>query len=361
VVTNNGKSALRDVQVVDDKLGAVTSARIISRSANNDNILDVGESWTYVMTGKVQSGGTYGCTGTVTGTSVDTGESVTDSDTSHYRGIEPAIDIEKFTNGNQADGITDADVPEIESGETVVWTYVVTNTGTDDLTDIRVTDDKIGGISQIVNKGDGDNVLSPGEWWRFQATGIAIDGNYQNSGTVFGTSTDGKSVTDVDLSHYKGVVGAIHVEKRINGIDADSGTGPELEIGDKATFTYIVTNTGTTPLKLVELVDNAGTEGNLNDDFFATYVSGDTDGDNMLDVNEAWEFMSMKTVTDPGSFKCTAKVTAETLGGKMVMDDDPTHHVVREPDPIDLGDPDPDPTPQMTPTISKRRFLASSL
>ncbi|MFW6195121.1 MAG: DUF7507 domain-containing protein, partial [Chloroflexota bacterium] len=52
---------------------------------------------------------------------------------------EPAIDIEKATNGEDADEPTG---PEIAVGDPVNWTYVVTNTGDVALTDVSVTDDQ---------------------------------------------------------------------------------------------------------------------------------------------------------------------------------------------------------------------------
>jgi hypothetical protein len=62
-------------------------------------------------------------------------------------------------------------------GQTVTWTYAVTNDGTVDISeaDITVTDNIVGPISQIINKGDNDAILSPGETWIYAKTGIALD------------------------------------------------------------------------------------------------------------------------------------------------------------------------------------------
>ena len=50
-----------------------------------------------------------------------------DDDPSHYYGVAaPAIDIEKATNGQDADTPTG---PTIQAGADVTWTYVITNTG----------------------------------------------------------------------------------------------------------------------------------------------------------------------------------------------------------------------------------------
>ncbi len=49
---------------------------------------------------------------------------------------------------------------------------------------------------------------------------------------------------------------AIDIEKFVNGLDADDPTGPEIQIGETATFTYEVTNTGGIALRNVEVVDS---------------------------------------------------------------------------------------------------------
>ncbi|NEQ75144.1 MAG: hypothetical protein F6K23_20110, partial [Okeania sp. SIO2C9] len=107
-------------------------------------------------------------------------DDVTDEDPSHYVNGEPdpqdpGIDIEKFTNGIDADTIDEA--VEIAAGETVTWTYEVTNTGDVpfDISEIEVTDDQEGTISNISNQGDGDNTLDPNETWIYELTGTAQD------------------------------------------------------------------------------------------------------------------------------------------------------------------------------------------
>jgi len=66
-------------------------------------------------------------------------DDVDDEDPSHYFGeAGPAIDIEKDTNGNQADVITLQD--QIAIGDPVAWTFEVENTGNVDLANVTVTD-----------------------------------------------------------------------------------------------------------------------------------------------------------------------------------------------------------------------------
>ncbi|NEO97701.1 MAG: hypothetical protein F6K58_03135, partial [Symploca sp. SIO2E9] len=113
--------------------------------------------------------GIYQNTGTVEA------DGATDSDLSHYVNLDlqPGIDIEKFTNGVDAD--TPGAAAVIAAGDTVTWTYEVTNTGnvSFNASDISVTDDMEGAITHIIDKGDGDNILDAGETWVYQETGIA--------------------------------------------------------------------------------------------------------------------------------------------------------------------------------------------
>ena len=70
--------------------------------------------------------GQYANVGTATGTPT-AGPDVTATDPSHYFGEAGAsIDIEKLTNGEDADT---APGPKVEPDATVTWTYIVKNTG----------------------------------------------------------------------------------------------------------------------------------------------------------------------------------------------------------------------------------------
>jgi hypothetical protein len=121
---------------------------------------------------------------------------------------------------------------------------------------------------------------------RHQAMGAILD--------FFGTSAD---------------MPAAEIEARVNGQDADSPTGPVLNVGDSATFTYEVTNTGDVPLSTVVVTDNNGTPGNAADDFNPTFTGGDTNGNSLLDLGEIWHYSAMRNVV-AGQFTGIATVTS---------------------------------------------------
>ena len=338
-VTNTGTVPITTVTLVDDQIGTITN---ITNQGNGDAVLDPAEVWTYQATGTAVSG-FYGNEATVTGRSA-AGREGTDSDTSNYRGAAASIDIEKFTNGNQADAATDADVPQINAGSAVTWTYRVTNTGDLDLTGVQVSDNVIGSVVNITDQGDGDAVLEPGEIWIYSASGTAQVGAYENLGSVSATSPAQQIVTDQDFSHYVGISPGIRVEKATNGIDADTtGSGPQVYVGDTVTFTYVVTNTGNVPLSNVVLRDDNGTPGTTADDFSPSFTGGDTDADSQLDTTETWRYQATHVAT-LGPYQNTAQVTGNASNGTQVAGADPSNHsaVARPPMP------------------TKRRFLAST-
>lgn len=101
-----------------------------------------------------------------------------------------------MTNGEQAD---EAPGPLLNVGQSIEWTYLVTNTGEVAVEDIAVTDDQIGAITCP------SATLEPGESMICTATGEAVRGQYENLGSVVVFSASGQQATDTDPSHYFGV------------------------------------------------------------------------------------------------------------------------------------------------------------
>jgi hypothetical protein len=200
-VTNCGSVNLTSIVVTDDNgtpgnLGDDFNPVRISGD-DGDNVLETTEAWIYQATGTAAAG-QYANNSTVTGT-LPVGANVSDDDPSHYFGLGPAIDIEKHTNGEDADSPTG---PYIGVNSSVSWTYIVTNTGAVNLTGIVVTDDHLGVTPVYLSGDDGDGVLNPSEIWIYQAFGVAQAGQYANVGTVNGTPPVGPDVSDSDPSHY---------------------------------------------------------------------------------------------------------------------------------------------------------------
>jgi uncharacterized repeat protein (TIGR01451 family) len=235
VVKNTGDLVLNNVAVTDDKGVAVSCPKTTLAAA---------EEMTCDASGTATAG-QYANLGNVSAQDTEQ-RAHGDSDPSHYFGVDARIDIEKATNGQDADTATG---PLVLGGATVNWTYVVKNTGNVALIGVAVNDDILGPITCP------KTTLAAGESMTCSASGVAQLGQYENTGIVVGASPVGP-VNDQDMSHYFGVNPVIDVEKATNGEDADSPTGPTIKVGDPVNWTYVVTNTGSIALESVKVIDD---------------------------------------------------------------------------------------------------------
>jgi uncharacterized repeat protein (TIGR01451 family) len=172
-------------------------------SGNQDDVLDPGEIWTWTIPVTIAEDTRFIALGFGTDpldneVSFATGYE-DERDTVTITAVNPDIQIKKYTNGNDAYDPGDGDVPEITVGDTVTWTYNITNTGDVDLTGIVVTDNR-GVVPVYVSGDDGDGILNPAETWTYEATGVAEAGLYANIGSVV-SYYGAVQVTDSDPSH----------------------------------------------------------------------------------------------------------------------------------------------------------------
>jgi hypothetical protein len=184
VVTNTGAAALSRIDVTDDQGVVVTCPR---------DTLAPGESMTCTGSG-VAGEGQYANVGTASAFDPD-GNGVDASDPSHYLGTGASIDLEKATNGEDADV---APGPTIPTGAPVAWDYTIVNDGAVELFDITVIDDQ-----RVLVTCPGTS-LRPGAGMTCTGDGIAAAGQYANLGTVTAQDANGFPVSDSDPSHYFG-------------------------------------------------------------------------------------------------------------------------------------------------------------
>jgi hypothetical protein len=263
-------------------------------------------------------------------------------------GPEASIDIEKSTNGEDAD---DAPGVEVAPEGAVVWEYRVTNTGDEHLTAIEVTDDMEGVVDCP------ETELAPGDSMTctLESTAPAAaadDYFYANVGSVTGTPPTGSPVVDEDPSRFwvpgeddppEPKTPRIGLEKTTNGVQADTGRGPELALSQTVTWSYVVTNLGNEALENVQLTDDR--EGAI-----ACPKSTLAVGESMTCVKAG--------VAALGDYRNVGTVTGKGVeSGKPVDDDDPSaYHVEPEPPAasVDLEkatnghDADTAPGPQLT-------------
>ena len=135
----------------------------------------------------------------------------------------PAIDIEKATNGEDADDPTG---PYIPVDGAVNWTYVVTNIGDVDLFDVIVVDDQ--GVVVTCPQ----TTLVVGESMTCTGQGVAVAGQYVNIGTVTGQTSTGQQVNDEDPSHYFGYIPAAIGDFVFGDSNPDGETPAEIVSGN---------------------------------------------------------------------------------------------------------------------------------
>ena len=211
---------------------------------------------------------------------------VTDTDPSGYFGPSASIDIEKDTNGNQADTIPAQDSYSI--GAALTWSFDVINDGNVDLAAVTVGDtvtidngtaagtiscDWAGSSDALTPAGN----LSVGETVSCTSSSTAEAGQYGNVGDVVGTPVDNAitadpvnpvplqdeggndlpDVVDTDPSHYFGAAApAIDIEKDTNGNQADLLADQDSwPVGTALTWTFVVENTGDVDLAAVAVGD----------------------------------------------------------------------------------------------------------
>ena len=168
----------------------------------------------------------------------------------------PGIDIEKATNGVDADT---APGVELIVGEVATFTFVATNTGNVDLADVSINDDVLGPICGIEN-------LAVGASETCETTATVTEGQQQNVATATGQPIDpatgepiGDPVTADDPSNHIGIVPGPPCVADIRG--------PRLFAGDRVIWdTGYVAQAGST--LIVETEEPGGSPGQPNEQVY---------------------------------------------------------------------------------------------
>ena len=283
---------------------------------NKNGVLDAGERSTVTKAdGSFQIGGLPLSLGTVQvdevlqeGWTQTTGafETVTLAEATTYnvqignQPIPPQVDVVK-TAGTRTDGDGNGD----DAGDTQLFNFTVTNTGTIKLLNVTLMDDNgtpgntaddlpitLTGLTDQDGDGQADD-LAVGA----SATGSLLHvftqaeieaGGYTNTGTATGSSASGISVSDSDPETVTLTRNpALNITK-----DASVPGGTADAAGEQISYTITVANTGNVMLDGVTVTDPYADAGSI---LRGADTIGDNDG--LLEVGEVWSYTAKHTVT----------------------------------------------------------------
>jgi LPXTG-site transpeptidase (sortase) family protein len=317
-VTNTGNVTLSNVTVTDPKIGSLTGSPIASLAPGAASAVTLTGSHTLTQA-DIDSGG-YSNTATTSG-NPPTGSPVTSTDGDSQTLVAvPSVTLVK-TGALHQDTVPPINVTN--PGDTITYTFTVTNTGNVTLTGLTVVD-TVGGITI---KGDPIATMLPGAIDSTTYTGTYtlkqtdIDaGIFNNTATVTGTTPTNGTVTNTAGYSQPGLetpsislikAGTLHI-----------GTNSRVDAGDTITYTFVVVNTGNVALTNVHITDLKATisggpislaiGASDTTTFTGTYMLTQTDVD-------AGTFTNMATVT--GTPPTGSNVTAQSSDTQTLLAD----------------------------------------
>ncbi len=243
-VTNVGQVSLSNLKVTDSRSSTVSCQRTALQPGDSTtctaNALDSAQACQQINLGKA------------TASTLATPTSISAFDASFYVGqFQATLQMVLNVNGARA---TAAPGPTLKVGDTVKWSYQVTNLGNVSLSNVKVLDDQ-GAAVDCSNV----TVLAPGASMTCKASGTVAAGQFHNVGSVTADPPCGSQVSAQDSSYYFGGNAAqIQITKLLNGQHVTSLTSaPKLSAGTPIAWSYIVTNPGSMALS-VAVGDNQG-------------------------------------------------------------------------------------------------------
>ncbi|WGM19959.1 hypothetical protein QEH68_18335 [Paenarthrobacter sp. OM7] len=252
-VTNNGNVPLHDVKVNDPKIGAVTCK---ATTLAVGETIDCAAEAPYVVTEEDEAAGKVVNTATATGTDPDNGGVTSNEDSTEtpVTAPAPALTIEK-TAGAPVDtnnsGITDA-------GDTIAYTFTVTNNGNVPLHDVKVNDPKIGAVTcKATTLAVGETIDCAADAPYVVTEADELHGSVDNSATSSAVDPDGDPVTSVPDTTTTEVIVPVPslVIEKTAGAPVDTNNSGITDAGDTIAYTFTVTNNGNVPVKSVAVVD----------------------------------------------------------------------------------------------------------
>ena len=154
-----------------------------------------------------------------------------------------------------AGAIVDVDGNGPDAGDTITYTFTVTNTGNVTLNPVALSDPKLGGAltCPATTLAGGASMTCTAVTYTLTVADVDA-GAVNNTATVTGTPPTGPAVTGTDNTSPP-IAGspAISLDKTAVTIVDGDGNGPDA--GDTITYTFLITNTGNVTLTAVAVSD----------------------------------------------------------------------------------------------------------
>jgi uncharacterized repeat protein (TIGR01451 family) len=305
-VTNTGNQTLNTIRASDPLLpGLVCQTDELLRGA----VLNCSDTYT-VLQSNIDAGelvNTASAIGqTPDGTVVDDETSVT----TDVPAAMPSVTVEKSATPSVLGAV----------GSSVIYRFDVRNTGNVTLTNLEVTDILDAGYSCTIAE-IAPTLNDATCTFEVEVTQSMIDdGSLENTATVTGTDPNGTDVEGMDTLVTDGP--ARNPSLMATKIASVVGTAVDQVVS----YTLLVENTGNVTLDVGSISDVMVRRNNTPtalDSPFA-YQSGDTDGDDRLDVGETWTYEASHTISqsdvNAGGFDNTVTVNATGPDGTPVSD-----------------------------------------
>ncbi|WP_035456984.1 DUF7507 domain-containing protein, partial [Algoriphagus terrigena] len=314
ILSNTGNVSISNVVVSDPQ--ATSGPTYVSGDTNSDNELSVGETWTYTAEHVVNqddlNAGSF--TNEVTASGDPAGGDLDDTtdDETLVGSQNPKLSISKSV---EESGYS-------EAGEELHYNVTVVNTGNVTLTDLVITDPKVGTSDVYPEFQPSQTITIP---LTYTVTQEDVDrGSLQNTASATATTPNGTTFTLDDSEDIKA-----SQTPRME-VSKSAGEPDYIAVGEVLNYTIILENTGNITINNPVVEDPLATSG-------PTYETGDEDSDGVLDVGETWTYTATHVVTqediDNGSFTNEVTASGDPAAGTLPDEtDEVTVPAIQNPD-----------------------------
>nr|WP_084344288.1 DUF11 domain-containing protein [Microbacterium resistens] len=254
-VTNTGNVTLTDVQIAEDAFtgsGEVSAISCPDEAASLAPGRTITCTATYTVTQADVDAGSVENTATASGFPPRGGDRVSSDPSSTEATAEPEPGIEI---------VKSSDTESFVAGQTITYSFAVTNTGNVTLTDVTVKEgdfDGTGELSAIECPAEASS-LAPGETVTCTATYVATQadadrGSLTNSATGTGTPPGGEPPVSSPPSEVR-----VPSDQAPGLSVVKSADKTELVVGERITYSFVVTNTGNVTLTEVSVNESSFT------------------------------------------------------------------------------------------------------